>query len=100
MLLERTLSQLDIGSISPERATEMGRMGYLQWLGALPGRVNYAREAMRAHAMAEPFAKGSPAVAVFCALLRDSMQIPPRALPLALPERQRRGGAQARRMRL
>ncbi len=100
MLLERTISQLDTGPTSPERATEMGRMGYLQWLVALPGRANYMREATRAHAMAEPFAESSPAIAVFCDLLLDSMQIPPTLLPLDLPERRRRGGAQARRMRL
>ena len=100
MLLERTISQLDIGHVPPARAAELGRMGYMQWLGGLPGNAAYLREALRAHAMASPFCTTSPAVAVFCDLLLDSMELPPVALPLALPEPLRRGGARSRRASL
>ena len=100
MLLERTISQLDVGHVPPERARELGRLGYLQWLGALPASANYQREARSACAKALPFAAASPAVAVFCALVDVSMASPPRPLPLPFPERQRRGGAQARRAAL
>ncbi|GAA4229817.1 hypothetical protein J4E08_03545 [Sagittula sp. NFXS13] len=98
MLLERTISQLDIGPVHPGRATEMGRMGYLQWLGALPGHSGYAAEAQRALAMAQIFADGSPAVAVFCALLRQSLDTPLQPMTLAPPPRVRRGGARTRRL--
>lgn len=98
MLLERTISQLDIGPVPPDRADEMGRMGFMQWLGALPGRADYLLEARRAHLTAAPFAQGSPAVQVFCDLLLASMRMPPQPLPLSLPERRRRGGRRARRM--
>ncbi len=97
MLLERTIAQLAIGPVPAERAGEMGRMGYMQWLADLPGRADYRREAMRAYEMARPFRRGSPAVAVFCDLLVASTRMPPAPLPLALPPRRRRGGAQARR---
>lgn len=100
MLLDRTISQLDIGPVPPDRALEMGRMGYMQWLGALPGRSDYMAQARRALVAAEPFAGGSPAVQVFCDLLTASMQMPPVPLPLSLPERRRRGGRRARRMTL
>ncbi|MEO0330045.1 MAG: hypothetical protein AAF217_15810 [Pseudomonadota bacterium] len=97
MLLERTITQLNIGSTTPERAMELGQLGYLQWLGALPIMAGYAQEARRAHAMAIPFASTSPAVAIFCDLLNASLRTPIEPLPLNLPSRQRRGGAKARR---
>lgn len=97
MLLERTISQLDIGFVTPDQAMEMGHMGYLQWLGALPGDAGYAREALRAYAMARPFAETSPAVAVFCDLLLETAETPLCAPELTLPGRARRGGARARR---
>lgn len=97
MILELTISQLDSGALSPEQAAEKGQLGYMQWLGALPGRADYHREAQRAYDRAQPFERGSPAVAVFCELLLASMEMPPRPLPLSLPQRSRRGGAQARR---
>lgn len=100
MILELTISQLDIGAVPDERARELGQMGYMQWLGGLPGNADYHREAIRAHAMARPFAHNSPALAVFCDLLIRSMQMPPVALDLPLPARQRRGGARARRAEL
>jgi hypothetical protein len=98
MLLERTIAQLDIGPVPPERAAEMGRMGYMQWLAGLPGCADYRREALRAHALARPFRGASPAVAAFCDLLVASTRMPPAPLPLALPPRRRRGGARGRRV--
>lgn len=100
MLLERTISQLDIGYLPPARAQELGQLGYMQWLGGLPSDANYRTEAMRAYAAAAPFLHPSPAVAVFCDLLVASTRMPPEPLALALPARHRRGGAQARRRAL
>ena len=97
MLLEQTISQLDIGRIPPERARELGHLGYMQWLGGLPPMAEYRREAMRAYEMALPFARTSPAIAVFCDLLVASTTAPLAPLDLCLPDRHRRGGAQARR---
>ena len=100
MVLEQTIFQLDTGSIAPERALELGQLGYMQWLGALPSRTPYLAEAEHALAKAEPFAEHSPAVAVFCDLLTRSLQAPLTPLCVRLPERSRRGGAKARRAAL
>lgn len=97
MLLERTIAQLDIGPLPPLRAAQLGQMGFMQWLGALPGGCNFAEQARRAHVRAAPFRHVSPAVAVFCDLLLAALQMPPRPLDLPWPRPQRRGGARARR---
>ncbi|MEO1611484.1 MAG: hypothetical protein AAFU55_03895 [Pseudomonadota bacterium] len=100
MLLERTISQLDIGPVPPARALELGRLGYLQWLGGLKGDTDYRREAMRAYLAAAPFAPASPAVSAFLDLLVASTRTPLEPLAIPLPERSRRGGARARRAAL
>lgn len=97
MLLEQTITQLDVGKTTRERALELGQLGYMQWLGALPAMSDYRQEAQHAYDTAAPFAGTSPAIAVFCDLLVASMRMPLEPLPLKLPDRQRRGGAQARR---
>lgn len=97
MLLEQTIAQLDIAETTPARAHELGQLGYMQWLGALPARSLYRDEANRALALALPFAERSTAIAVFCDLLIASEQCPLEPLPLKLPDRHRRGGSQARR---
>ena len=97
MLLERTIAQLDIGRTTHERALELGHLGYIQWLGGLPSMSDYRKEALRALAMAASFSDNSPAIGVFCDLLIASLQTPFEPLPLKLPQRQRRGGALARR---
>ncbi|MEM9047033.1 MAG: hypothetical protein AAGC81_20335 [Pseudomonadota bacterium] len=97
MLLERTITQLDIGDTTPEQAQKLGHLGYLQWLGALPGASNYRHEAARARALASPLSATSPAVAVFCDLLAASTGSGVAPLPLKMPERHRRGGSRARR---
>ncbi len=97
MMLERTLSQLDIGSVTDDVAEKMGHLGYTQWLGALKGNAGYCKEAMRAYELAQPFAQNSPAVAVFCQLLMASATAPLKPLDLKLPVPARRGGAKARR---
>ena len=97
MLLERTISQLDVGYVPDHIAQEMGHLGYAQRLGALKGEAGYFNEAKRAYALAKPFIRTSPAVAVFCHLLVESTASPLRALELKLPEPARRGGAKARR---
>ena len=98
MILERTISQLDIGPLPDPQARELGRLGYLQWLGALPGEVSYPAEVRRALTAARPFALNSPAVGVFCDLLWASLELAP--LELEMPVRARRGGAEARRRRV
>ncbi len=97
MLLEKTISQLDVNCTSDQRVQELGQLGYMQWLGSLPAMADYCKEAARAHDKALPFAKTSAPIAVFCDLLRASVEAPLKPLPLKLPERQRRGGAKARR---
>ena len=97
MLLERTISQLDVGYVPDHVAEKMGHLGYLQWLGALDGNAGYLVEARRAHELAQPFIRTSPAVAVFCHLLAASTASPLSALDLKLPPPSRKGGAQARR---
>lgn len=100
MPLERTIFQLDIGSVPDHVAQEMGHLGYAQWLGALQGDAGYRVEAMRAFDLAKPFVRTSPAVAVFCQQLLDSVASPLKPLELKLPLRARRGGAKARRDKL
>ena len=97
MLLERTIAQLDLGQIPDDQAERLGHLGYMQWLGALPGKAGYLQEAARAYQMAQPFIQTSPAVAVFCGLLVESVASPLTPLTLHLPQRRRRGGAKARR---
>jgi len=97
MLLNRTISQLDIGYVPDCVAEEMGHLGYTQWLGALKGDASYWAEAMRAYETAQPFIRTSPAVAVFCHLLVQSTALPPKPLDLKLPKPARRGGSRVRR---
>lgn len=98
MLLERTIFQLDIGYVPPDEADRMGQLGYLQWLGALPGKANYLQAAMHAYDVARPFMRTSPAVAVFCQLLLASAAPSPAPLSFPALDKSRRGGAQARRL--
>lgn len=98
MLIARTLTQLQVNPTTPERAKEIGQLGYMQWLGGLPGSACYQTEAASAYITALPFRDSAPAVAVFCALLRESLQTPLRPLGLALPKPRRRGGARERRL--
>ncbi|MEL6464386.1 MAG: hypothetical protein AAFQ58_05395 [Pseudomonadota bacterium] len=97
MLLERTISQLDIGYVPEHIAAAMGHLGYAQWLGSLKGDSGYLNEAMRAYELAQPFIRTSPAIAVFCHLLVASTASPLAPLELRLPAPARRGGAKARR---
>lgn len=100
MLLERTITQLDIGHVPEHIALEMGHLGYVQWLGSLNGDASYLKEAVRAYELARPFMKTSPAIAVFCQLLVQSIASPLAPLELKLPVPARRGGAKARRSAL
>jgi len=100
MLLELTISQLDIGPVPPERAQELGQLGYIQWLGSLRGGENYHAAAHRACRMAAPFRRNSPAIAVFHELLLASTRMPPGPVTVAIPAPARRGGARGRRAAL
>lgn len=97
MLLERTITQLRMIPEAPGRATELGRLGYIQWLSGLDADVSYRGEAEKALAMGQTFAATDPAVAAFCELVAQSLDVPlvPLDLPFCL---ERRGGAKARRM--
>jgi hypothetical protein len=97
IMLERTIIQLDTGPMPPDMARQIGQLGYMQWIAALPGEADYLRAAQQAYDTAAPFKSRSPAVAEFCALLRTSLDTPLTPLALAMPARQRRGGANARR---
>ena len=97
MLLEKTIFQLDLGPLPPELALTLGRLGYMQWLGALPGDADYRRSALEAYGRAQPFASHSSAVAVFCDLLVASTGTPLRPLSLVSATRDRQGGPLVRR---
>ena len=97
MHLEQTIMQMDIGYVSRSRAEELGQLGYLQWLWALPSDACYLTEAMKAYEMARPSIAGSPAIGVFCDLLITSATEPLQPLDIRFPLRIRRGGAAARR---
>jgi hypothetical protein len=100
MHTEKTLDQLQLNPTTPERARELGQLGYMQWLGGLPAAADYEAEACRAYLMAMDFIDTDPSIAVFCALLRRSLRRPLQPLDLALPKPARRGGAKARRRSL
>ncbi|MBU2944397.1 hypothetical protein Q4578_00420 [Shimia thalassica] len=97
MLVERTLTQLQVEATTTERAQELGRMGYIQWLGWLPGHASYEAEAVKAYLVAMDFVDTDPAVAVFCDLIRKSLRRPLVPLDLSLPKPRRKGGAKRRR---
>ena len=99
MLLDRTISQLDIGTIPADEARQLGQFGYMQWLAGVPGGVAYRDAALGALERAQPFAANSPAVAEFCGLLAASLARPLTVLPLEGPKAKRRGGARLRRLR-
>jgi hypothetical protein len=98
MITARTLTQLQGRALTPERARDLGHMGYIQWLGGLPGAANYEAEAVRAYLMAADFIRTDPAIAVFCELLARSIADPLLPLDLRLPSPRRRGGARERRL--
>ncbi len=100
MLIQQTILQLQVRVDTPERARELGQMGYMQWLGGLPGNASYEVEAVRAYLCACPFVSTDPAIAVFCDLLQQSLSKPLQPLDLAMPKPRRRGGAHERRMSL
>lgn len=99
MLHERTIHQIRMSKATPERAKDIGRMGYMQWLGGLPGHSSYEAEAVRAYLLAMDHMESDPAIAEFCDLIRKSLRTPLRPLDLPLPKPQRRGGARVRRSR-
>ena len=97
MLLERTASQLDVGSVPPNQAEKLGQLGFLKWLCALHGDADYVAEVRCAFEATEPFRAQSPAVVAFCRLLLASSERPPRTLAFLPTPPSRQGGARARR---
>jgi len=100
MDISYTMSLLLMAPADPDRAREIGQMGYMQWLAGLPGGVRYEAEVRRALRVAADFIESDPAVAEFCRLLRVSLRGPLEPLELALPAPRRRGGARERRRAL
>ncbi len=100
MILERTLHMLQARADTMGEAETLGRMGFIQWLGWLDGNRSFAAQAREALEGAEPFRNADPAVDVFCRLIGDALEMPPRPLDLARPKSRRRGGAKTRRQRL
>ncbi len=97
MHLHRILHQLHCSHPDKGRATELGQLGFIEWLSLLPGDSDFHRCAMVAHAQAAPLRRASVSVAVFCDLLTEATRMPPTPLRLNLPKPHRRGGAKARR---
>jgi hypothetical protein len=97
MNLHRTLHMLQTQTDCQARVAELGRMGFMQWLGGLQGRASFARQAEIALLAAYRFRSSDPAVEVFCSLIEEALVMPPKPLDLALPEKRRRGGARSRR---
>lgn len=100
MSIERTLTQLQVNPTTPERAREIGQLGYMQWLDGLPADACYLTEATCAYMAAAPFEATDPAIAEFRTLLKQSLDAPMQPLDLALPKPRRRGGARERRLSL
>ncbi len=97
MLLERTIAQLDAGPMPPAEAEQLGQLGYMQWIAGLGANADYLAAARHAYAKAAPYMELSPAVVTFCRLLQASIDNPLTPMPLLMPPKCRRGGAQARR---
>ncbi len=100
MKLEKVLFGLQTQTDTTDRARELGRLGFMQWLAGLPGDSNFQTEALRAYTIAQPFIRTDPPVAVFCELLVEATRMPPRPMDLTLPRPGRRGGAKARRLNI
>ncbi len=98
MSLNRILYRLQLHHTEPGRASEFGRLGFMEWLGSLPADSDYNQQAMLAYQKVLPFRLKAPAIGVFCDLLIASTRMPPQPLDLSLPSPHRRGGARARRM--
>lgn len=97
-MIEETLKGLVGMPATPERAKEIGHLGYMHWLASLPPDVAYEACAVRAYLTAMDYRDTDPAVEVFCELIRASLQPGIGPLDLMLPARRRRGGARTRRM--
>ncbi len=100
MSIDHILNKLQTRTSTPERAKELGQLGYMQWLAGLPVNADYVSSAIYAYDMSEPIMHTDPAVAAFCELLVASIENPLTPLDLSLPKPRRRGGAKERRMSL
>ncbi|PTW51784.1 MULTISPECIES: hypothetical protein [Rhodovulum] len=98
-MLEMVLMRLAACPQTGPRARELGQLGFMQWLGSLPGRADLPAAARAAEAQAAP-GPATAALDEFRRLLVQIRAMPPRPLDLALPRPCRRGGARARRLRL
>ncbi len=100
MRLDETLTGLMVSPPTEERARELAQLGFIHWLGSLPGDAAYEACAVQAFLKAMDFRDTDPAVDAFCDLLRDSLKPGIRSLDLKVPEPKRRGGARTRRLTL
>ena len=100
MILNDILNAMRVPGSSDTRARQLAHMGYVEWLGALPGGANYPEVVLRALPAAAPLREKDPAVAEFCRLLETSVNRPLAPLTLIPPRPGRRGGARGRRAML
>lgn len=97
MSLALVLEKLRAAPADPDRAGDLGRMAYLEWLETLPADASFPEAARIAIDRARRPAGRSPAASVFRGLVMEAVRRAPRPLDLALPEPQRRGGPGRRR---
>jgi hypothetical protein len=97
MSLALVLDKLRAAPADPDRAEDLGRMAFLEWLETLPPEANFPEAAMIAFDRSRRTARRVPAAAVFRALLVEAVRRAPRPVDLTLPAPQRRGGHGRRR---
>jgi len=100
MILNDILNAMRVPGCSDARARQLAHMGYVEWLGALPGTANYPETVVRALGAAAPLRDDEPSVAEFCRLLENSLNRPLEPLTLIPPRPGRRGGTRGRRAML
>ena len=97
MSLALVLEKLRAAPTDPDRAEDLGRMAFIEWMETLPGEASFHASAMVAFDRSRRTARRVPAAAEFRALLVEAVRISPRPLDLTLPAPQRRGGHGRRR---
>lgn len=97
MSLALVLEKLEAAPRDPDRAEDLGRMAFIEWLETLPGEANFPAAALEAFNRSRRMARRAPAAVAFRALLREAVRHAPMPLDLTMPEPQRRGGHSRRR---
>jgi hypothetical protein len=97
MSLALVLDKLRAAPTAPDRAEELGRMAFIEWLETLPPHKSFPVAAMVAFDRSRRIARRVPAAAEFRALLVEAVRRSPLPVDLTLPAPQRRGGRGRRR---